>query len=223
MAGLQIVSGPSIEPVSLLEAKEYMKVDDDNDDLEILAFIKAARIYVENYTGRFFITRTVRQFLDGYTPAMDSYWEGTRTTPIVKFSSYIELAAVPAVSVSSVKYYDDADNEGTWDTSNYYVDAASDLGKIVLRDGGTFPTDLRTVNGLEINYTAGYGTSASDVPDVIKSAIRQYMLYLYEHRGDFERYPAPSPPNVLKVLLDPYKVMRFGSHPYNKMFKTGIG
>ena len=144
----------------------------------------AARQWAENYTGRVFITRTMRQFLDGYITTNEPLEEGWRTGPsLVTSTSEIEIAAVPVITVSSVKYYNDADTESTWASSNYYVDSASDIAKIVLRDGGTFPTDLRAANGLEINFTAGYGSSPNSVPEPIRLAILQYMTFLYEHRG----------------------------------------
>jgi uncharacterized phiE125 gp8 family phage protein len=165
----------------------------------------------------------MRQYLDGYTQASEAVWEGTRTSPsITTVSNHIELAASPVVAVTSIKYYDDADNETTWDASNYYVDTVATIAKIVLRDGGSLPTDLRAANGLEINFTAGYGSSPTNVPEPIRVAILQYMTFLYEHRGDFERFPAPTPPAVLDTLLRPYKIMRFGGHPYQKMLKSGI-
>lgn len=225
MSGLVEVTGPAIEPISRIEAREHLRLDEDVDDSQVRSYILAARNWCENYTGRVFISRTMRMFLDGFINASgEPYWEGTRVAPQIRtYSSFIEIAASPVISVSSIKYYDDSDNESTWATSNYYVDTVSDVAKIVLRDGGTFPTDLRAANGLEINFTAGYGTTANDVPEAIRMAMMQYMTFLYEHRGDFERFPAPTPPAVLRTLLNPYKIMRFGSTPYQKMLKTGIG
>lgn len=224
MSGLIEVTGPAVEPISRIEAREHLRLDDDVDDSQVRAYITAARVWAENYTGRVFINRTMRQSLDGYTSHSGGYWEGTVTAPsITTVSNHIELAASPVASVTSIKYFDDADNESTWDSSNYYVDTVGDVAKIVLRDGGSLPTDLRAANGLEITFVAGYGTSPTNVPEPIRVAILQYMTFLYEHRGDFERFPPPTPPAILKTLLQPYKIMRFGSHPYNKMLKSGIG
>lgn len=224
MSGIQITTGALVEPISRIEAREHLRLDDDVDDSQVRAYIRAATAWAEKYTGRVFISRSVSMYLDSFFPTNEPYWEGTVTAPqSLSRTNYIELAAVPVLSVESVKYFDDADNESTWATSNYYVDAVSDIAKIVLRDGGTFPTDLRAANGVQVNFTAGYGSAPNDVPEDIRIAILQYMTFLYEHRGDFERYPAPTPPAVLKGLLAPYKVMRFGSNPYNKILKSGIG
>jgi uncharacterized phiE125 gp8 family phage protein len=78
-----------------------------------------------------------------------------------------------------------------------------------LRDGGTWPTDLRNANGIQVNYTAGYGSSTTDVPEAIRIAIQQYALNMYEHRGDDEGR-ALNPPMLVQNLLQPYKITRYG-------------
>lgn len=223
MAGLITVTEPEREPVTAIEAREHLRLDDDVDNVQVMSYIMAARQWAENYTDRVFITRTMRQYLDAQEGIMIRYWEGSRTGhQNIGANQHIELAAAPLVEVTSIKYYNDADEESTWDASNYYVDSASDVPKVILRDGGNFPTDLRVANGLEINFTAGYGSSPKDVPEPIRLAILQYMTFMYEHRGDFERFPPPQPPVILRTLLNPYKRMRFGISAFSKMRRTGI-
>jgi len=223
MAGLKVTTQPTIEPISIEEAKEHLRLDDDIDDIPVLTFIKAARLWAEKYTGRAFITRTVQQYLDSTASILDPLYEGIRTGIETRaYSNYIELAASPVISVTSINYYNDSDTQSTWATSNYYVDNVNDLGRIYLRDGGTFPTDLRAANGLEINYTAGYGTSRSDIPSDIKLAMLQYMTFAYEHRGEQEGGTPPMPPKILSTLLNPYKIIRLGVHPYANILRTGI-
>ncbi len=165
MSGLVEVTGPSVEPISRIEARDHLRLDDDVDDSQVRAYILAARQWAENYTGRVFITRTLRQFLDANPyPTIGTISEGRiagHQNQISNASGMIEISAVPVISVTSIKYYSDDDTESTWASSNYYVDSASDVAKIVLRDGGSWPTDLRAANGLEINFTAGYGSTPS--------------------------------------------------------------
>lgn len=223
MSGIKITTQPTIEPISIEEAKEHLRLDDDIDDIPVLTYVKAARLWAEKYTGRSFITRTIQQFVDSSASTLDPLYEGMRTGILSKpYSNYIELAASPAITVTSINYYNDSDTQSTWATSNYYVDNVSDLGRIYLRDTGTFPTDLRAANGLEINYTAGYGSARSDVPSDIKLAMLQYMTFAYEHRGEQEGSTTPMMPKILNTLLSPYKIMRLGVHPYTNMLRTGI-
>jgi hypothetical protein len=210
MSGLKIVSAPSIQPVSRIEAREHLRLDDDVDDSQVRSFIKAATDWAENYTGRSLINTGYQMMLDGVSEIDDPLWEGMRTGHSSRnFNNYIEIAVAPVSSVSSIKYYSDDNTQYTWSASNYHVDTFSEPARIVLRSGGTYPTDLRSVNGLEINFIAGYGDSANSVPEAIRVAILQYIAFLYEHRGDYEA--GIHAPGVIKSLLDPYKVLRFSS------------
>lgn len=224
MSGLEIVTGPTIEPISRIEAREQLRLDDDIDDSQVRSYITASRIWAENYTGRALINTTFAQHLDGYvdnTP--EPYWEGMKTGPsLIKNISEIEIAKAPVVSVTDVKYYKDDNTEHTWAASNYYVDIYGDVGKIVLRDNGTFPSDIRASNGIKVTFVAGYGATPNSVPEPIRMAMMQYMSFMYEHRGDDEGRKISLSP-IIPTLINPYKVTRFGATPYNKMIRSGIG
>lgn len=224
MAGLEVVTGPTQEPITINSIRDHLRLDELVDDIQINGYIIAARQWAENYTGRFFIQRTMRQWYDARANGFHNLIEGTVTGHQNYFTSsqHLEVAATPIISVDSIKYYNDAGTESTWDADNYYADTVSDIGRIMLRDGGSFPTDLRKLNGLAVNFTVGYGATAATVPQAIKIAIMQYITFLYEHRGEFERFPAPTPPAVLSTLLNPYKVMRFSASPYSQLVTSGI-
>jgi hypothetical protein len=221
MSGLKIVAGPLVTPISRTEARTHLNLDDDVDDSLVRSYLQAATDWAEKYTGRFFINRTCQMAIDGAREIDDILWEGMRTGySMTRYVDHIELAATPVVSVESIKYYNDSDVQSTWETSNYYVDTFSEPARIVLRQGGTYPTDLRVSNGIEINFTVGYGNSPANVPEAIKVAIFQYITYLYEHRGDDEQ--SIQPPKAIRSLLDPYRVLRFNSTPYDTTYRTGI-
>src|SRR4029079_17469588 len=60
-----LLSGPAVEPVTLAEAKAYLRVEHDDDDDVIAALIAGARVHVEAQTRRALITqswRIVRDF-----------------------------------------------------------------------------------------------------------------------------------------------------------------
>jgi len=211
MSGLTIVTPPSIEPLTSSETINYLRLDSGVDNMLIESLITTSRNWVENYTNRTMINTTYKLSLDNIYGNSIPLRSGTYTAPYKASSiNFIELPQSPVSSVTHVKYFDDSDNESTWATSNYYVDLVRNPARIVLRDGGSFPTDLRTANGIEVTYVAGYGSNRSDIPEAIRTAMLQYIIYLYEHRGDFERFPPPEPPKILTSLLIPYTTMRFG-------------
>jgi len=215
MSGLSVVTAATDLPLSMTETKEYLRLDEQVDDLLIRGLILSANEFVENITHRSLITRTLKLSIDATYRDDIPIRSGVYTAPYKSFyKSFIELPNAPVQSVTHVKYFNDSDVESTWATSNYYVDIEREPARIVLRDGGTFPTDLRKSNGLEVTYLAGYGNNPSDIPETLRLAMLQYVTFLYEHRGDFERFPPPQPPSIMQTLLQPYKIYKFGDSSF---------
>ena len=96
--------------------------------------------------------------------------------------------------------------------SKYFVDSVREPGRVVLRQGETFPTALRVANAIKVVYQSGY-TSAFSVPEPIRMGMLQHIAYLYEHRGDMYEAKTSFPPIVQK-LYQPYVVHSgLGSSP----------
>lgn len=56
----EVLQDYSTEPVSVATAKAYMKVNFSDDDTLIESLIKNARIWLENYTGKAYGTRSIK-------------------------------------------------------------------------------------------------------------------------------------------------------------------
>jgi hypothetical protein len=56
----EVLQDYTTEPVSVATAKAYMKVNFTDDDTLIESLIKNARIWLENYTGKAYGTRSVK-------------------------------------------------------------------------------------------------------------------------------------------------------------------
>jgi len=211
MSGLTITTAPQNEPLDAAETISYLRIDSGVDTTLIDNLIKAARFWAEDYTNRTFLTTVFTLSLDaiGYVdvPLKEGFHTGYSDTPSV---NYIELPRSPVQSVTSIKSFADDNTATTLAASNYYVDTVRVPARVVLRDGGSWPTDLRNANGIEVLYIAGYGDARSDIPEPIRVAMLEYVTFMYEHRGDFERFPPPKPPVSLQMLLQPYVIMRYG-------------
>jgi uncharacterized phiE125 gp8 family phage protein len=178
---LQLTSPPAAEPVSLAEAKAWLRVESSNDEDDLItALIAAARVRCEWHVGQAFVTQS-------WTLWLDSLGDGT-----------IMLPLPPLQSVDSVTLYDDAGVATVLDTSAWAMDAPG--GRLVF--AGPHP-GLRAVNAAAVAFTAGYG-DASAVPAPIKNAVLQTVSWLYEHRGGDA---APVPDGAL-ALLAPYRPAR---------------
>jgi len=69
-----VVTAPTVEPLSVGEAKDHLRVTDAADDSYIESLIKSARMEAEIVMGRTLTTTTFDWFLDGF------FWS-TMTVP----------------------------------------------------------------------------------------------------------------------------------------------
>jgi uncharacterized phiE125 gp8 family phage protein len=76
---LQLVTAPAGEPITLLEAKQHLRVDVDDDDALIGSLITAARQAAETLTGRQLMTARWRLVLDAFPGALTMHGLGRCT------------------------------------------------------------------------------------------------------------------------------------------------
>lgn len=204
-------SPPAIEPLTLDETKIFLRVDQTNDDALITTLITAARMFCEANTGRSLITRSYSLFLDRWPGARSphSFIPGMEDQqyriPVALEMCTVALPYPPLLSVVQINIYA-ADNSVTvFDSGSYFVDTAGVPGRLVLTSGTVPPLPGRIANGIEIQFTAGYGSSEDDVPILLRQGMLQVIAHLYEHRGD-------SPDQALlasgaAAIFQPYRLM----------------
>ncbi|RLB87081.1 MAG: hypothetical protein DRH26_16300 [Deltaproteobacteria bacterium] len=186
---LKVITPATIDPVTLAETKTFSRITGGIEDDLLTSLITAATKKAENYCGSGFINRTLRMTMDC------SPW-----------GSFLELPIGPLVSISDIKSVDDDDSENTFDTSNYYIANSDDtyLTGVQLKNGSSWPTDLRDKDAFFVEFVAGFGASQDDIPDIIKTAIKIIVEDLNENRenvrGDI--------PRMAKDLLNDYKNFR---------------
>jgi uncharacterized phiE125 gp8 family phage protein len=203
---IQLVTPPTEEPVSLLEAKLHLRVDFDEDDMLIASLITAARQAAETLTGRQFTTARWRQVLDCFPgPSLMGVPAGQAfTLP----GHAILLAKAPVQSVVSINYLDMGSVNQTMPASTYTVDAACEPARITPVFGQIWPVCLPQIGAVSVTFDAGYGTAAQ-VPEGIKSWIKLRVGSLYAHREEVAALSRGriEPLPFIDGLLDPYKVV----------------
>lgn len=207
---LTLTTAPAAEPLSTAEAKVFLRVDHDDDDTLIDSLVAAARHALERFTGRAFITQSWTMYLDGFGVAREpALFEGVRTGPwLTTRTGVIEVPRPPLASLTTFKWYNEADTATTVAASIYYVDTNSEPGRIALRTGHTWPADtLRAANGVEIVFQAGYGSAGSDMPPDLLQAVRKMTAYLYEKRD--EGWDGKTIPTDVVALAAPYRMIAF--------------
>jgi hypothetical protein len=140
MAGLTIEVQPSAEPITLKEAKDFLRVDDSADDLLITSLIQAAREACEVFTSRSFCNKGYLMTLDSFPYFTDSiasqqayppaYYSAPRySTTLWNYSQMIKLWRPPCVRVDRITYLAASDAQwhdltpapGLWYPKTAYV------------------------------------------------------------------------------------------------------
>lgn len=189
---LALVTPPAEEPVSLAEAKLFLRVDSVDEDTLIAALITSARTSAETVTGRALITQTWDYFLDAFPP-----W-------------FLDVPLPPLQSVTSIKYIDGEGVEQTLPLTGYRVDVASAPARIEPAYTEVWPATRNLSNAVSVRFVAGYG-GAESVPEGIKGWILMRISTLYAQREQFsEGQPIQAVPHpFFDGLLDPFRIVRF--------------
>jgi uncharacterized phiE125 gp8 family phage protein len=165
---LVLITAPTVEPVSLAEAKAHLRVDIDDDDTLIGGLITTARTHLEG------IARPKLAMISQTWEYIADTWPEGNT---------FELRPYPLQSITSIKYVDEDGVETTYSSVNYLVDTYSQPGRVRLKSDASWPSaTLREMNGLAIRFVAGYGAAGSAVPVQLRQAILLLVGHWYENR-----------------------------------------
>ncbi len=149
-------SDPLLEPVSVTDAKLFLRIDAEAEDALIGDLIKTTRILAEEVTAKALITQS---------------WSVQYEQDIPQ---HIPLPYTPIQDVLSVSWYDEDETLlGTLDASAYHLNARKDT--LILESAPTGPL-------LRVSYRCGYGDAANDVPHPIRHAMLIHIAALYEQR-----------------------------------------
>lgn len=189
---LVMTAPPALEPVSLAEAKAHLRVDGNAEDTLVQSLILTSRLHIEAALGLALITQGWSWYLDAWPPGRD-----------------LPLPMRPVQSVSAVRVYASDDTPATVAPADYMLDGAGTPPRLVRKGAATWPRPGRAANGVEIAFTAGYGSLGADVPAPIRQALLLLVAHWYEHRDPIEvGSPAARIPASVSDLLMPYRQVR---------------
>lgn len=194
--GKALIIGPSLDPVSLAEAKAHLRVDIADDDGLIAGYILAARVHVEQHLNRVLIAQTWDYTLDYGWPSKT--WKCERVT----------LPLSPVMSVTSITYVASDGSSQTLDPSQYKV-VNLDTGEtaIVPAYGASWPSARREMGAVVVRFVAGYGTQPGGIPEPIRQAMLLLIGHWYENREAVNVGNIVSElPLACSALLFPYRV-----------------
>ena len=166
---VRLVTAPSVEPVDFEMLRSHLRIDSEEEFDELAGYVRACREYVETTVLRSaLITQTWELLLDAWPD-----------------DSVLMLPKPPLQGVMSVTYVLADESVHTFSSSNYFVDADSQPGRLVLKGDVSWPSGtLRVANGVTVRFVAGYGDAVADVPEPIRQALLLMVGDLYNHRED---------------------------------------
>ena len=172
MSATQTIA-PEDEPVTLLEAKHQIRLDEADDAPNLVNYIAAARRYVEEQTRRQLVTSTWKLKLDDFpisTAAVD------RNYPFFDSDRSIRLPRPPLQSVTEITYIDTAGDLQPLLSTVYDVDTFSEPGRIALAFSQQWPAIRKQIDAVTIEFVCGYGAVAA-----VPATFKQMVLLLVDH------------------------------------------
>lgn len=183
----KVTTPPAIEPVTLDEVKSSLRITNAREDALLTQYIEDARIFVERVTGRKLINQTVTAYYNSFDHASsDDWWSGHRMGAVTEINGgqRLTLEFAPVQSITSLSQVAQDNSELVVSASEYYLDNYDDDTRSLLRSEDGITNGTRSQNSLKVEYVAGYGATAADVPSALRRAIIAMVGKLYVMRGD---------------------------------------
>ena len=180
-----LLTPPAADPLSLEDAKFFLRVDHDADDVLIGSLIAAARREVEIATRRVLVTQSWRIVLHR--------WPAARR---------VVSPLNPLGTLVAARVFDAEGEAQALDPGQFRLDTASVPGLIDF-SGANVPAPGRVLAGIELDVTAGYG-DPEDVPAPLLQAIRLLLARAYEHRDAMAHDALP---DAVAALVAPFRVI----------------
>jgi uncharacterized phiE125 gp8 family phage protein len=188
---------PTVEPVSLQEAKAHLRVNFTDDDALIAIYIKTAVAWLEGsgiardgVLGGVMVNQTWRLAVDGPT-----------------ISGVIPIEHGPVISITEIRAIKDG-VATVWPATNYRLGRDGSTAFVILSSTGSWPDRDDREDALQITYLAGYGEAPADVPAPLRAAIMLMVGHFYANReaGASGRELVEIPFGVAE-LIAPYRAL----------------
>ena len=154
---------PEVQPITLLEAKQHLRVDITEDDALIERLIEVATDYAETYCDMTFMMCKYRMKFDAFP----------YTIRLPRPPANAGLLKIAGGSVE-IKYQPSSCDQElvVLDPSHYRYDYDTKPGCIYFGCNDGWPSNANMgANAVEVDWWAGFGPSPSDVPPKIKHGI----------------------------------------------------
>ncbi|MGE0213495.1 MAG: head-tail connector protein [Parvibaculaceae bacterium] len=185
---LTLIDPPVAEPVTLAEAKVFLRLDGSEEDALVDRLIAAARAHVERETGLALLTQRWTQTLDRWP------------------DDAVPLGIWPVSAVEQVAVKDALGSPAEVDAESYVADLAGRPARL-LRPGG-WPEPGLEMGGIAITFEAGFGDERDDVPADLRQALLMLVAHWFERRTGLEEALREKSPPAVAALVRPFRLVR---------------
>lgn len=133
---LEQLAAPTVYPVSLATAKDWLRETTADNDAVITQLIKDATERAETVSKNALVARPVREQFDYFLP-------------------YFELSGYPVLGVRSITYLDSSGVKQTWPLANTRIDRTKGQARITPEYALYFPPTRVIMNSVQITYDIG--------------------------------------------------------------------
>jgi uncharacterized phiE125 gp8 family phage protein len=149
---------PTTEPLTWAEAKAQARIDSNDEQAWGEQAIKTVRSTAETEGGLSLITQTITAV-------------AYNQQDLEPGTSLLRLPRGPVQAITSVT----DGNSDTVSSADYQLERHGLYDYLLLRRAARYP--------LTVVYTAGYGTTAADIPPLLKGIMLAHFTFLFENRS----------------------------------------
>lgn len=182
--GLTVVTAPTLQPVTLAEMRDWLRlpVSYTGENALLDGLIAASTNFAMTYMDRQLMPATMRWTLDRFP------WP----------NGVLRLPRPPHLEIVSIKYFDTNNALQTWAAENYQVDLTMEPARLAPVFGQTWPQVGFNLDAVQIEFRNGYIPVPGD-PDVspaipsdprgnieenIKTGIKMLAAELFKNRAE---------------------------------------
>ncbi|MCX2695990.1 head-tail connector protein [Ochrobactrum chromiisoli] len=174
-----LVTPPVLEPVTVADARAFLRISTDSEDDILRRIIKTARELVKADTGLALIDQTWRLRVDRWPR-----------------SGRLALFKYPVKAVTAVVAYRCDGTAISMEPEEFMLQHGRRPQRVYMAQ---YP-DAQSFCGLEVDFIAGFGETGVEVPDALKQAILTLSAHLYENRAGLDGATSELPPMVGQMV-----------------------
>ena len=189
---LVVAEKPTVEPVSLAEAKAHARVDSEVEDTLIQSYITMAREWLEGVLDMSLVSQTLEARYDLFP-----VWEIVLPKPPM------------AAGTVTITYRDGNGTNQTLSSASghFQADHRTMPGRVYPNYNGVWPLPRGDENSITIRWPAGFGASGFDIPATAKGVILLLTAHWFEMRqpvvtGYSQVLPVPKTVETLVAATD---------------------